>query len=1049
MKNQLTYLRMTLLSASLLIGQAYAATSFSPEGQPLGHIGPIELSTVDLTNGARAYRGWFENGGWQGDIIEYSVTNTGAMSTSVDLSGATPAAGGTSTNWSAHVQFAANETATYWDGGRNIILGKGTTQVAFRWTNLTSAQQQAVDLNAFNNSAASSDIVDFVRGERDNEYPNGNLFRPRYSVLGDIIHSNPEYVGQPEAGFPDSSYTTFTNNNASRSPRVYAGANDGMLHVFDANNGNEVWAYIPSMVVDNLSKLAGRPYLHTYFVDGGLTAQDAYFSGSWHTVLAGSLGGGGKGLFALDITSPYLSSESASSGADRKVLWELDAASDNDLGYIFDASTIVKLNDGKWYAVNGNGVSSTNGIAKLYLVNIETGAVTKISTISGSAGSPNGLAAPALVDTDNDGMADLAFAGDIDGDMWRFDLTGVTPGSWNLAYKLYDGVGSQPITTAPDVAIHPQTGHLVLFGTGRLYTAADIVDTSVQAIYGIQDTGSAPGAGSRLARVLSADTVYTDGTYTETVRTYATAPAIDWNTYNGWKVDLPAGERLLTPLALRAGRVKTTITNPDGFSNWLIEATFDEGANDDNSIYDLDRSGVLDETDRVDNNTDSDLDDPEDIPMAWQRETGNLSQVTIARLSQGFDTLFLNFLNPPLVPPSCSGACSGGVEGGHFDVDTDSPALNDGLEGKTDGHIHEYDDKFDLTYIDYFDINVNGGTADKLYNLTDVGLGNGERFIILISNADLSPGAEITINDKTYNVAEYQVMLHKQLAAWNGWDWLVDPDGDSLTHTINSLKNSGGTLRTTFDSRTIISGGLHPTNTGCVNGAGSITNGRWRNGALTMQLVELDYFDDTKPILDQLDVQTPPDLLPYVVLADGSQVVMQEDLNGDGDIDTGAPDYEAYGGLIVQDNNEFLFESTVFWHYAGKACYGDPEYVADVATELGYISQEAYDELLAAEGLADLAALIAKIAASQSCKDIREKDGGCKDSYKRWEKLLALNALITNGTSGAPPGSTPITGVDGLGGEPVIIEGGVSSGGVTSGPNFDTGRRTWIDILPE
>ncbi len=1048
MKIQFTFLRMTVLSTALLISQAYAAAVFTPASQPLGYIGPIELSTTDLTNGATAYRGWFENGGWQGDLIEYSVTNTGAMSTSIDLTGAIPATGSTTTNWSAHVQFAANQTASYWDTGRKILLGNGTNQVAFRWSSMTVAQKQAVDLFAYNNSAASSDIVDFLRGERANEYPSGPL-RPRYSVLGDIIHSNPEYVGRPEASHPESSYTTFVNNNASRAPRVYVGANDGMLHAFDAVTGNEVWAYIPSMVVDNLSRLAGRPYTHAYFVDGSLTAQDAYFNSSWHTVLAGSLGGGGKGLFALDVTSPALSSETASTGADRKVLWELDAAGDNDLGFIFDASTIAQLNDGKWYAINGNGVSSTNGIAKLYLVNIETGAVTKISTSSGSSTAPNGLAATALVDTDGDGKADLAFAGDIDGDMWKFDLTGATPGSWNLAYKLYDGADTQPITSAPDVAIHPQSGLLVFFGTGRLYTADDIIDTNIQALFGIQDTGSAPGTGNRLARVLSADTAYTGGGFTETVRTYATAAAIDWGTYNGWKVELPAGERLVTPLALRAGRVKSMITNPDGLSNWLLEVTYDEGATADNSIYDLDRSGVLDEVDRVDNNTDGDLDDPEDIPMAWQRETGAMSQVTIARLAQGFDTLFLNFLNPPLVQPLCTGECILGIEGGHFDVDTDSPTLGDGLDGKTDGHLHEYDDKLNLTYLDYFDINVNGGGAGKLYNVTEVGINGGDKFIVVLSNADFSPGAEITIKDKTYNVVEYQAMIHKQLAAWDGTGSLKDPDGNSLVYSLSSIRGSGGTLRNTFDSRAIISGGLHPTKTGCVNGADSETNGRWRNGALTMQLIDLEIFWSGGPALDDLDVQTPDDLLPYVVLTDGTTVMLQEDLNNDGDIDTGAPDYEAYGGLIAKDNDDFFYESTVFWHYSG-VCYGDPDWEKDVAFATGQISQELFDKILGEAGFADLDALIARIAVLEAlnCKDIKEKDGGCKDEYKELAELFELSKLITDG-SNPPPGQRTITGVDGIGGVPVIVSGGGGSGGLTSGPNFNTGRRTWIDILPE
>ena len=406
-------------------------------------------------------------------------------------------------------------------------------------------------------------------------------------------------------------------------------------------------------------------------------------------------------MYGLDITYPDLS-ENYSTGTDKKILWELDE-SDDDIGYIFESSTVAKLNDGKWYAINGNGVSSANGKAMLLLVDLATGVVTKISTNAGSVGNPNGLAASALVDINNDGMVDFAYAGDIDGDLWKFDLTNKT-----LDYKLYNGVGSQPITTSPDVTKHPDSGYVVLFGTGRLYTAADITVTSGQALFGIWDTGSSPGGGTaRLAQILSTDTGYTSGSYSETVRTFTTTAAIDWTSYEGWKVDLPAGERVLTPPQLRAGRLKATVTNPDGYVNWLMEVTFEEGGVEIDTIFDLDRNGMLNTVDRVDNNADSDLNDPEDIPMAWKRLNGNMSQPTIARISQSFDTMFLNYLNPPLYPNACTGDCLYGSYGGHIDVDTDFPIPRNppivpqppGSDqgNKTTGHIHEYDTTLNRT----------------------------------------------------------------------------------------------------------------------------------------------------------------------------------------------------------------------------------------------------------------------------------------------------------------------------------------------------------------
>ncbi|MCP4768134.1 MAG: PQQ-binding-like beta-propeller repeat protein [Gammaproteobacteria bacterium] len=1079
MKQKFVFMKLNLIAASLLASQVYAAVPFSPENQPLGTIGPVELSNTNIENGAKAYRGWFENGGWQGDLIEYDVSNTGALTTSIDLSSTSPKQGGAATNWSAHVVFAAKvaDSATYWDTDRKIITNKDGevtnasgnlgTQVAFRWQKLSDAQKQLVDAPAFGTSATSSDVVDFLRGERVNEYPEGSL-RLRFSILGDIVHSNPEYVGAPEGGFPDSSYASFANSNATRAPRVYVGANDGMLHAFNATNGNEVWAYVPSMVIKNLSKLVSRPYTHSYFVDGGITVQDAEFSGSWHSVLLGSLGAGAKGLFALDVTSPAMSSEAISTGSNKKVLWELDS-SDNDIGYIFDATTLAKLNDGKWYAVFGNGVSSVNGIAKLVLVEMSTGAVTKLSTSSGSAGSPNGLSAPALVDLDNDGDADVAYAGDVDGDMWKFDLSGAGPGSWSVAYKLYDGSTSQVITMAPDVTNHPRGGSLVLFGTGRLYTAADVTDKSVQALYGIWDKGAA-SAGTRLAQLLSADTPYSDGTYSETVRTFTTTAALDWNTHTGWKVDLPAGERLLTPPQIRAGRLKSTITDPDGYENWLLEVTFDEGGVADNTIFDLNRSGVLDTADRVDNNGDGDLDDPEDIPMGWKTETGNMSQVTIARLSQGFDTLFLNFLNPPTVPEVSETPCNPcDIAGGHIDVDTDS-AENDGLANATVGHVHEYDDNHNLTYVDYFDVNQNGGGTGELENFDHAKTDNNqtvkgdEKFLVFIANADFSPAGVLTIAGKSWNVVDYQIMMHDALFKWDGVNDanLKDDEGRSLVFTIDQMRAAGvadgNGLSIGFNVDGILRGGIHPTQVRCVSSSSAVTNDRWRNGVLTMHVVKRSHFvkRSDKPPMDMVTVQKPDDL-PAVMYVDGEPKTLIEDINGDGDIKTSADDYEARGGIHVSNNEEFLYEGTIFWHFGDLAeailgerpCYGETLWSLAVGIELKNLTEEDYKELLKDASFKNVAELQDRIDELDSCKNKTKKKGGCKEEYEQMVALLEVGEKLYGDDSGGDDPPPPGGGSGSIDGSPVIVSGGVAEGGVTSGPNFEVGRRTWIDILPE
>jgi hypothetical protein len=1096
--------KLMLLSASMVLSQQGAAVPIDPEGQPLGFIGPMELSTTDLSNGAKGYRGWFENGGWQGDLIEYDVTNTGGISTSIDLTGPSPQLGAGGANWSAHVNFAATaDTTSHWNTGRKIIFSNsyGGNQKAFRWENLDVYQKAALDnLTAVEATGNPSPVLNYLRGDRINEGVAGSM-RSRFTVLGDIIHSNPVYVGAPRESFTDSAYVTFKNDNINRSPRVYIGANDGMLHAFNATNGQEEWAYVPSMLIPKMKRLPGRPYAHTYYVDGGINVRDAFVNGAWRTVLVGSLGAGGRGLYALDVTHPGLVSETSATGDAKKIMWEVraentpgdpEAGADPDVGYIFDATTITQLNDGKWYAVFGNGIGSANGEAILMMKELRNDGTSpapiKIST--GSIGD-NGLSAPALVDTNNDGKADIAWAGDIKGDLWRFNLTAA---GGTLAYKVYDGDPSQPITTAPDVTKHPQFGHLVLFGTGKLYEEKDLLTESTQALYGIWDTGSQPTyAEPLLDQLLSLNTTYDRFGFNERVRTYTTTVTVDYAIYKGWRVELYPGERMLTPPQLRAGRLKTTIYNPIDTTNWLLEAVFLDGNMAEEAIFNLNQDTALDELDRVNGNGNVNLDnspdysDPEDIPMAWKRPNGNMSQPTIASLAPGVDTMFLNFLNPPIVetavvPGGCTGSCTGGLEGGHIDLDHDTV-----LGGDTDDHTHEYDDDVNRTYIDYLDISAGGALIQR--NVTEA-MDNNVDFIPLIANADFSKGGTLKISrngstdDLEYNVVEYQKMIHEKLATWDGASALLDPNGRSLIFKLNNVDD----FRISFNSLVLITGGLHPTNTGCVRGNEFPATGRWRNGSLTMQLVKASHFAGLaagESALDRLVVQTPVDFQEAVYLPPNyNGVALTADLDGNGTIDGTSPAYEIYGGLhadpaLGNANNGFLYESTMFWHFDGVNCYGQPGW----ATEYFEFSQNSVYEIFyerldrsGATTLDELAALVDGLIAegcaveggvtsgdkdTKDSEPVVEDPDSCQAEYDELAETLALGRLIeANGTTincgsegclGDASGGGSGDGGSGtsLSGDPLAIVGGIDEGGITSGPNFEAGRRTWIDILPQ
>jgi len=344
--------------------------------------------------------------------------------------------------------------------------------------------------------------LNYIRGDATNEEKNGGTFRNRIQKLGDIVHSSP------------------THKNGY----LYAGGNDGMLHVFNATDGKEAWAYVPKLVFGNLKELAEPLYYHKYYVDLSPAIKDVQFSGTDKTILVGGLSKGGRGYYALDITdASTITTEAALAG---RVMWEYPRTGTpqseiDDMGYSFIKAAIVNSEAG-WVVIVGNGYNSVSGKAKLLVFNAETG--TLIKSIDTGVGDCNGLSVPVPIDVDYDGIVDYVYAGDLKGNMWKFDFTvpGPTdPGYvatndpedyWDVAYKhadtyTYSGLqkigdtpmplfqakslaGPQPITTRPDVMVHCDgEGYMVVFGTGKYLGESDIADNSTQTIYGIWDYG--------------------------------------------------------------------------------------------------------------------------------------------------------------------------------------------------------------------------------------------------------------------------------------------------------------------------------------------------------------------------------------------------------------------------------------------------------------------------------------------------------------------------------------------------------------------------------
>jgi Tfp pilus tip-associated adhesin PilY1 len=476
--------------------------------------------------------------------------------------------------------------------------------------------------------------LQWLRGNAANESATCGGCTPAFrsrptSKLGDIIHSAPSYVAGPAAPYPDSiessPYSTFAVANANRAPMIYVGSNDGMLHAFVASNGREALAYVPTSVYKNLSGLttqslssvAGEPVAHHYQVDGSPTITDVYYGGSWHTLLAGGLGAGGQGIYVLDVTDPSAFTQANASGI---VRWEFSDADDTDMGYTFAQPLLVKTNNGRWSVIVGNGYNnseddghfSSSGHAVLFVLDAETGAVrAKLDTGAGSSGTPNGLSAPIAIDTNGDGIADVVYAGDLNGNLWKFDLSGSSTGSWNVAFSrtpLFTTPG-QPITVRPDVTKFTQSGYLITFGTGRYFDTSDTTSTDAQAFYGIRDTGSAVGGLSSLVRqsVVSSTATGADGN-TYRLSTHAVGPATidaalagdnaiasaDYTaSKKGWYINLPAsGERVVSDPNIRAGRVifNTLIPNTDpcgfGGTGWVMEVDVMTGNRNDSPTFD-------------------------------------------------------------------------------------------------------------------------------------------------------------------------------------------------------------------------------------------------------------------------------------------------------------------------------------------------------------------------------------------------------------------------------------------------------------------------------
>lgn len=431
-------------------------------GKRTGSFSNVAANSTSLDAGTRVFQANYQSGTWKGELSAYPVNEAvvgGVTVRTISASPAWEAASGIPLVATRKV-FSSNGMA-----GTQFPSGATTTQLA--------ALNRTLDY-----AVTGEDNAAYIAGARNLEIANGGTLRNRASLMGDIVGSSPAYSKETDT--------------------VYVGANDGMLHAINAATGEELFAFIPNNINwGHLRDFSSPEYLHRYFVDGPLVVSN-YTQTPGKNILVGALGKGGKGLFALDVTTP-----SAFATTDFK--WEIAAdnnpatTADNNVGLIQGKPIIAKLNNGVTALVVSNGLNSTNDRAVLLVYNLETGAlIRQIDTASGSALNPNGLSAPVGWDGDGNGTLDYVYAGDMLGNVWKFNLSSTNTATWSVANSgnpLFTATDSasnpQPINGGLAVAMHPTTYKTwVFFGTGRLMTAGDLVDERVQSYYGFEDDGT-------------------------------------------------------------------------------------------------------------------------------------------------------------------------------------------------------------------------------------------------------------------------------------------------------------------------------------------------------------------------------------------------------------------------------------------------------------------------------------------------------------------------------------------------------------------------------
>lgn len=548
----------------------------------------------------------YRTGKWDGEISSKAIDpTTGSLSSTV--------------TWSARAKL--NSLAA---SSRNIyyVDNAGSALKAFTATGLTTAAlanfknlcttyalSQCLNYAWFYNSTHLSEmndgthLVDYLRGDRSNEFSNlsAPYWRSRDYVLGDIVNASPVYMGTSYQNWEstDPTYATFKTSTATRTKVLFAGANDGMIHAFDATTGVEKWAVIPGQLLPKMYKLADKNYEHDFYVDGSLTVMDAKIGKNWKTILVVGMGAGGNGYVALDVTNPDIGGSGGPT-----LLWEFCKSgcmkTDSDLGYSYGNPIITKRAfDGTWVVYVTSGYDNASGKGVVYELDLATGAILrKLTTATSTVSASNqvGIAKINTVYSDfsTDNTATAIYAGDLNGQVWKWDLTkDVTTGTLlgsataKKVANVYDAAtgtmtqvtsdAAQPITTKIEIGkVNNDT--VLFFGTGKYFNTDDQTSTDINSFYGIKDTSADIG---NLRNKLVQQSINAG-----TISSTSSSTTVDWSAKNGWFFDLisQTGERVNIDPILALGTVNVISNVPAesvctaGGNSWYYQVDYLNGS---------------------------------------------------------------------------------------------------------------------------------------------------------------------------------------------------------------------------------------------------------------------------------------------------------------------------------------------------------------------------------------------------------------------------------------------------------------------------------------